>query len=318
MGLGTIGFAQSFSRLQLDILLVLGDRFEMHAATVAAVPFLIPIAHMGGGAITVGAIDDVLRHSITKLSHLHFAETEAEANRVVQMGEEPWRVVLTGSASLDNLHETPLLDLETLKDRINLDFSAPTLLVTYHPVTMEYLHTKTQVEELLAALDEADMDVVFTYPNADTHGRQIIEMITAYANRHPRVRVTPNLGIQTYFSLMEQVSVMVGNSSSGIIEAASFKLPVVNIGTRQLGRAQARNVINVGYQRSEILAGIKKAGSAQFRHSLTNLTNPYGNGSAADQIVATLKNVTLDDSLLRKGFYDSRTGIAIPERGAAG
>jgi UDP-hydrolysing UDP-N-acetyl-D-glucosamine 2-epimerase len=317
MGLGTAAFAEAYSRLQPDILLVLGDRFEMHAATEAAVPFLIPVAHMGGGAVTVGAIDDVFRHSITKMSHIHFAETKAEATRIVQMGEEPWRVMVTGAASLDNIIDLPLLDPVELSDRIGLDISEPCLLVTYHPVTMEYRDTEAQIEELLAALNQVGMNVLFTYPNADTHGHLIINKIQGYTKQHTNSNVVENLGTMAYFSVLNHASAMVGNSSSGIIESASFQLPVVNIGTRQLGRTQARNVINAGYDRTEIFAAIKKACEAGFRKGLKDLTNPYGDGTAATKIVDTIKGLALDDSLLKKGFYDSKTCVVVPERGAA-
>lgn len=317
MALGTLGFAQAFGRLAPDILLLLGDRFEMHSAAVAAVPQLLPIAHMGGGAVTLGAIDDVFRHSMTKMSHLHFAETENDAQRIVQMGEEPWRVSVTGASSLDNLRELPLLNRQELENGFELDLSGPPLLVTYHPVTLEYEQTECQVVELLASLDESNLNVVFTYPNADTRGRKIIEMIDGFVSQRPRAWAVANMGVKAYFSLMSYASAMVGNSSSGIVEAASFKLPVVNIGSRQLGRAQPENVINVGYNRNEISAGIAEATSPRFRAGLEDLVNPYGDGNAAERIVDTLKNATLGDSLLKKGFYDPRTGVTVPECRAA-
>lgn len=303
-GLGVIGFAQSYARYRPDILLVLGDRFEMHAAVVAALPFKIPVAHIHGGELTLGAIDDALRHSITKMSHLHFVATEDYARRVVQMGEEPWRVVVSGSPSLDTLLSTHLLSRKELERRYKLDLAQPFLLVTYHPVTLEFEQLEMQVSELLAALEEVDMGVVFTYPNADTRSRTVIQMIREFAATHPRAQVVVNLGTPGYTSVMQFAAAMVGNSSSGIIEAASFKLPVVNVGTRQQGRTRAKNVIDVGYGRAEIVAGIRKALSPEFHASLADLVNPYGDGHAAERIVQRLKEVELDDRLLIKRFYE--------------
>lgn len=304
MGLGTIGFAQAYARYRPDILLVLGDRFEMVAAVVAALPFKIPVAHIHGGESTEGSIDEAIRHSITKMSHLHFVATETYARRVIQMGEEPWRVIVSGAPSLDNLRRIRLLSREELQEKYGLDLKAPFLLVTYHPVTLEYEQTEMQVRELLAAMEEIDSPVIFTYPNADTYSRVIIGMIQEFAARRPSAQLVINLGTQGYLSMMQYAAAMVGNSSSGIIEAASFKLPVVNIGNRQLGRVRGKNVIDVGYTRTEILAGIEKALSNEFRTTLSDMVNPYGDGHAAERIVDRLKHVKLNDELLRKRFYE--------------
>jgi len=302
MGLGTIGFAQAYARFRPDILVVLGDRFEMHAAVVAALPFNVPVAHIHGGESTEGAIDEAFRHSITKMSHLHFASTEFYARRIVQMGEEPWRVVVSGAPSLDNLREMSLLSCEELGEQCGLHLADPTLLITYHPVTLEYRQTELHMCELLAALEETDLNIIFTYPNADTRGRLIIQMLQEYTAQHKGSQVVVNLGTQAYFSLMSHAVAMVGNSSSGIIEAASFKLPVVNIGDRQQGRVHVENVIDVGYSRAEVLEGIRKAVSPEFRAGLGGLVNPYGDGCAAELIVDKLKQVKLSD-LLRKRFH---------------
>ena len=304
MGLGAIGFAQTYARLRPDILLVLGDRFEMHAAALAALPFKIPVAHIHGGELTEGAIDDALRHSMTKLSHLHFVTTEEYARRVVQMGEERWRVTISGAPSLDNLQAMTLLSLAELEEKFALRFDQPPLLVTFHPVTLEYEQTEQQAEELLAALSASNMPVLFTLPNADTGGRVIIRMVRDFVETNASAQLVDNLGTQAYFSFMAAASAMVGNSSSGIIEAASFKLPVVNIGNRQKGRARGRNVIDVGDKREEILDGIRKALDADFRASLSHLANPYGDGTAAGKIVKQLKEVTIDQRLLVKRFQD--------------
>jgi len=304
MGLGTIGFAQAYARLHPDILLVLGDRFEMHAATVAALPFKIPVAHIAGGESTEGLIDESIRHSITKMSHLHFSSTEFYARRIIQMGEEPWRVTVSGAPSLDNLRKLQFLSLQQMEAQYGLDLSKPTLIITYHPVTLEYEHTEYHINELLAALQMVDFHLVFTYPNADTQSRRIIGIIHRFVEQHERAKVVINLGTKAYFTLMSHAVAMIGNSSSGIIEAASFKLPVVNIGNRQRGRICGKNVIHVGYSRSEILEGIVKATSSEFRASLVDLVNPYGDGHAAERIVGRLREIAIDDRLLLKRFYD--------------
>jgi UDP-hydrolysing UDP-N-acetyl-D-glucosamine 2-epimerase len=304
MGLGAIGYAQVYSRRQPDILLVLGDRFEMHAAVVAALPFKIPVAHIHGGELTIGAIDDSLRHSMTKMSHLHFVSTESSARRVEQMGEEPWRVTISGAPGLDNLHCVKLLNRAEFTRRFGVQITKHCLLVTYHPVTLEYEHAKRQFRALLAALEEAGQPVLMTLANADTGGRTINQLIHEFAARHPTTQVVANLGTQGYFSAMSLAAAMVGNSSSGIIEAASFKLPVVNIGTRQTGRIHGANVINTGYSKAEILRGIRQACSQEFRRGLDGLLNPYGDGHAADRIVAKLQSVKINDHLIMKRFHD--------------
>jgi UDP-hydrolysing UDP-N-acetyl-D-glucosamine 2-epimerase len=304
MGVGVIGFAQAYAHLQLDLLLLLGDRFEMMSAAVAALPFRTPIAHVHGGESTEGAIDEAIRHAITKMSHIHFASTEAYARRIVQMGEEPWRVVVSGAPSLDNLSGISLMGSRALEDRFHFDLKDPTLLVTYHPVTLEYEDTIFHVDELLAALKESGFNLIFTFPNADTHGRIILDKINSFVRENSRSLVIPSLGLESYFSLMSTVVAMVGNSSSGILEAASFKLPVVNVGTRQRGRIHGRNVLDVGYTRGEILEGIRRVTTTGFRESLNGMNNPYGDGRATEKIIAKLKATPLDKRLLLKRFHD--------------
>ncbi len=303
MGLGTVGFAQAYSRFRPDVLVVLGDRFEMHAAALAALPFKIPVAHIHGGESTEGLIDESIRHSITKMSHLHFVSTEFYGQRVVQMGEEPWRVTVCGALSLDNLQSIKLLGEKELETRIGMPLDPPPLLVTFHPVTLEYENTQWHVSELLEALDSVRLPVVFTLPNADTSGRAVIRMVKDFVDSHALAGLVENLGTQAYFSLMAVACAMVGNSSSGIVEAPSFRLPVVNIGTRQQGRVRAKNVIDVGYSRAEILEGIRKAVSPEFCASLGDLVNPFGNGHAAERIVERLKAVATDEKLLLKRFH---------------
>ena len=311
MGHGLLGFAKSFARSKPDILLVLGDRYEMYSAVAASLPFNIPVAHIHGGESSEGAIDESIRHAITKMSHLHFVSTEVYGQRVIQMGEEPWRVVVSGAPSLDNVKTLTLLSKSELEQGFDLDLSKPTLMVTYHPVTLQYENTEDQAQQLLAALGEVDFNIVLTYPNADTSGRVIIKMIYRFAEQRENARVVDNLGTQAYFSLMSHAAAMVGNSSSGIIEAASFKLPVVNIGDRQLGRIRSENVADVSYEKDAILAGIARATSTGFRQEIENLPNCYGDGNAAERIVEKLNAVTLGRKLLMKRFH-SVTGTAEP------
>ena len=309
MGIGTIGFAQSFARFQPDILVVLGDRFDMHAAVVASLPFKIPVAHLGGGESTEGLIDEPIRHSITKMSHLHFATTDYYAKRIVRMGEEPWRVMVSGAPTLDNLEGFTALSHQELQERHGIKMDGATLLVTYHPVTLQYEHTEAHVESLLQALDDVDLGVVFTYPNADTQNRVIVDKVHRFTERHAKAQVAVNLGTQGYFSLMSHAHAMVGNSSSGVIEAASFKLPVVNIGDRQRGRIHAQNVIDVGSSSKEITTGIETALSDEFRAGLADLSNPYGDGHSAERIVERLRVVELDNALMMKRFYNDEVPL---------
>lgn len=307
MGHGAIGFAQAYETLNPDLLVVLGDRFEMHAAALAAAPFLIPVAHIAGGALTGGAIDDAFRHSITKLGSLHFVENELYGKRVRQMGEEPWRVHVTGALGLDNLSQIELLSLDDLNRRFGLALKADDkpLLVTFHPVTREYRETRHYMEALLEALAQSSLPIVFTYPNADTNGRVITELIEAFVAERPRAFAVPNFGTEAYYSLMSHATAMVGNSSSGIIEAASFELPVVNIGNRQRGRFAPTNVIHTGHDSGEISAGLRQACNPTFRRSLADLVNPYGDGRAAPRIVKVLREVDLESpTLIQKEFQD--------------
>ncbi|MBI3011682.1 MAG: UDP-N-acetylglucosamine 2-epimerase (hydrolyzing) [Candidatus Omnitrophica bacterium] len=304
MGLGLIGFAQSFTRRRPDMVVVVADRFEMHAAALAALPLKIPLAHVHGGELSQGAMDDALRHSITKLSHLHFVSTKEAAHRVRQMGEEAWRVVVSGAPSLDHVRTIPRLSIQELEARVGMRLGQAPLLVTYHPVTLEYEQTEWQIGELLAALQAITRPMVFTLPNPDTSSRVIRRMIEAFLERQPHARLVENFGTQGYLSIMGYAAAMVGNSSSGIIEAPSFELPVVNIGTRQEGRVRADNVIDVNCARADIAQGIVRALAPTFRARLRGLHNPYGQGDAAEIIVGRLKDIPLDARLIRKRFID--------------
>jgi UDP-hydrolysing UDP-N-acetyl-D-glucosamine 2-epimerase len=304
IGLGIIGFSQTFCKTRPDILVVLGDRFEMFAAVVASVPFKIPIAHIHGGEITEGAFDDALRHSITKFSHLHFVSTQRYAERVIQLGEEPWRVHVVGALGLDNLKSAKLLNRKELENTYNLKLEQPPLLVTFHPVTLEVEQIEWQVSELLHALEATKMPVVFTMPNADTAGRLVKRMIQNFVSTHPSCYFVDNFGTQGYFSMMAISAAMVGNSSSGILEAASFRLPVVNIGNRQRGRMKGANVIDVDYNKESIIKGIQDVLDPNFRRSLHNLSNLYGSGDSSEKIIEVLKQISIDDKLLIKRFHD--------------
>jgi UDP-hydrolysing UDP-N-acetyl-D-glucosamine 2-epimerase len=304
MGLGTIGFAQAYARRRPDILLVLGDRFEMHAAVVAALPANIPVAHIHGGETTQGAIDEALRHAITKMSHLHFPATERYARRIRQLGEEPWRITVAGAPALDHLRTMPLLSREEIAERFHVVVHEGLLLATYHPVTLEHEGAAEQASEWLAAVEASGRPVVFTMANADTNGRVINAMIRRYVADHPAAQMVDNLGLQGYFSVMALAAAMVGNSSSGIVEAASFKLPVVNVGPRQEGRLAAANVLHVDCRKEAILRGIAAAAAPEFRAGLCDLVNPYGDGRAAGRIVDRLRTVELDGRLIQKRFHD--------------
>ena len=304
MGVGVMGFADALARLEPDIMVVLGDRFEILAAVCAALPFTIPIAHISGGEATEGLIDEPIRHSITKMSHLHFVALPTYGQRVIQMGEEPWRVILSGAPGLDTISRFTHLDPTSLAERHGIDVGGRPLVVTYHPVTLEYERTGYQIDELLAALEEVGEPVVFTYPNADTSGRLIIKKIEGFVASHHWAQSVVNLGAEGYLSLLHYAKAMVGNSSSGIIEAASFQLPVVNIGSRQRGREQSANVIDSDYDRGAVAAAIKLALSPEHLKSIEGIVNPYGDGHAAERIVERLKSVQLDDALIVKPFHN--------------
>jgi len=315
IGLGVIAFGQLFGRSRPDILMLLGDRFEMLAAAAAALPFAMPIAHLHGGETSQGALDEAVRHSITKMSHLHFVATPLYRDRVVQLGEEPWRVTVSGAPSLDNLRELDLCTRDRLEAIVGLPLNRPTLLATFHPVTLEYGNARAQCAEFLAALEDLGLQVVLTYPNADAEGRLIIRAIEAFAARHAWATAIANLGVDAYFGLLRHAAAVVGNSSSGIIEAASFGVPVVNVGHRQRGRLRAPNVIDVDCERTAIREAVREALAPAFRRRLAGLVNPYGDGRAAARIVEVLTRTPLDQRLIMKRFHDlpASHGAALPE-----
>lgn len=307
-GAAVQAFAQCYTRFRPDILLLLGDRFEMHAAALAALPFKIPVAHIHGGELTLGATDNACRHSITMLSHLHFVATEVYQKRVLQLGEEPWRVHCTGAPALDCLENFEPLGLSALARKLVSPLKEKPILVTFHPVTLEYENTPWQIDQLLEALENFDYPIVFTGTNADTSNSVIWKKIQSFISSHPTAQLVTNFGPDFYFNMLANTKVMVGNSSSGLIEAPSFALPVVNIGTRQTGRVRAKNVIDVGYRTEEIAGGIQKALSPKFRDSLKGMKNPHGDGKASERIVKVLKDMDCGQRLIFKRFVDYANG----------
>ena len=303
-GVGVAGFARAFVSARPDLIVVLGDRIEMLAAAVAALPLAIPVAHLHGGEVTEGAIDEQARHAITKLAHLHFPAAEPYARRIRQMGEEPWRVHCVGAPGLDRFARLAAVPREELARRIGLPLRRPTLLVTFHPVTLEPGQADAHSAELAAALEMVDGDVVITYPGADAAHDTVIRRLERLAATRPGTRMVPVLGEDGYGALLREADVMVGNSSSGLIEAPSFGLPVVNVGIRQQGRLRAANVIDVGHGRGEIAAGIRRALAPGFRESLRGLVNPYGDGHAAPRIAQVLASIEFGPRLIRKRFVD--------------
>ena len=270
MGRGTIGFAQAYAQLRPDILLVLGDRYEMHAAAAAAVPMNIPMAHIHGGELTFGAIDDSFRHSITKMAHLHFVTTKDYGRRVIAMGEEPWRVTVSGAPSLDKLARQKLPDRQAIEQRFSIPLDPAPLLVTYHPETRQQI-AGYGIEELLAALAGTDRPMVFSAPNADPGQQAVRTAIDAFMRGRANAYFVENFGYEYYFGMLASAAAMVGNSSSGLVEAPSFRLPTVNIGDRQKGRTRAANVLDTPAERSAIAKALTTALSpdvpAQARRS---------------------------------------------------
>lgn len=302
IGRGVIAFADAYARTAPDLLVVLGDRFEMLSAGLAAVPMTIPLAHIHGGESTEGAIDESMRHALTKLSHLHFASMDVYAQRIVQLGEEPWRVTTSGAPALDAIRSHVPLDDDRLAGH-GVRLRGPTLLVTFHPVTLEQDDTARQFEAVLQAVDDSGLDAVLTYPNADPAHETIVDRLERFAE-DGRFTLVRSLGSDAYYTLLGRVVAMVGNSSSGIIEAASFRLPVVDVGDRQRGRIRPANVVHVEPDADQIRTALERVRSDDFRAGLASVENPYGDGNAAERIADVLATVPLDDRLLSKRFHD--------------
>ncbi|MGB9147479.1 MAG: UDP-N-acetylglucosamine 2-epimerase [Acidobacteriaceae bacterium] len=312
IGVAMLSLADTLGAMRPDLLLLIADRYEMLAPAAAALALRIPIAHIEGGEISEGAIDDAVRNALTKMSHVHFTSTLGARARVIAMGEEPWRVHRAGAPSLDHLRRSRLLSREEVEARCGLDLSRPTLLVAYHPVTLER-ETTREAGALFAALEEiarkGDTRIVFSYPNADAGSRELIERARVFVKEHGCAKLFVNLDAVTYWSLLRSVEAMVGNSSSGIMETASFAMPTVNVGLRQRGRERARNVLDAEAETKAILQRIAEARSPEFRASLEGMANPYGDGHAAERIVDVLTSVPLGAELLvKRGMAMDREG----------
>ena len=299
IGIAILGLADALTAWRPDLLLLIADRYEMLAPASVALALRIPVAHIEGGEISQGAIDDHVRNALTKLAHIHFTSTETARRRVIAMGEEPWRVHHAGAPSLDHLRRSALLDRTALESRLLLALTPSALLAAWHPVTI-LPDTNAEADAFFLALADTPGQLIFVYPNSDAGGYALIERTRALAATRPHTHVFVNLDAVTYWSLLGNVATMVGNSSSGIMEAASFALPVVNVGIRQQGRERSRNIIDVPAETSAIHAGIQRALSPEFRESLRGMKNPYGDGTAAATIARVLSTVPLDGLLIKQ------------------
>jgi GDP/UDP-N,N'-diacetylbacillosamine 2-epimerase (hydrolysing) len=298
------GCAEAFDVLKPDIVVALGDRFEIFGAASAALVARIPVAHLHGGESTIGAFDEAFRHSITKMSHLHFVAAEKYRSRVIQLGESPENVFLVGGLGLDNINKLQLMSKSDLEKSLKLKFREKNLLVTFHPVTLEDHTAEQQVDQLLKALSKLkETTVIFTLPNADTGGQKIIKIIKNYVLNNANAYVFSSLGQVLYLSCMAHVDAVVGNSSSGLIEAPSLNKGTLNIGDRQAGRLQATSVINCEPEMVSILEGLRKLYSVDFQVKLPQTINPYGNGGASAKVVDILRTISIDE-IVKKTFYD--------------
>ena len=299
IGVATLSLADYLGQLRPDLLLLIADRYEMLAPVSVALALRIPVAHIEGGEISQGAIDDAVRHALTKMSHVHFTSTFAARDRVIALGEEEWRVHRAGAPSLDHLRRNTLLTREQVEAQLGIELKPPSAVVAYHPVTI-LRDTTQEADELFAALREMPGQLLFCYPNADAGSRDLIQRAERLQALRPDVHIFVNLPALTYWSLLRQVDIMVGNSSSGIMETPSLSLPAVNVGLRQQGRERARNILDAAPERAGILAKIAIARSRQFRASLQGMENPYGDGHASEKIVDVLTSVPLGEQLLIK------------------
>jgi GDP/UDP-N,N'-diacetylbacillosamine 2-epimerase (hydrolysing) len=304
IGLGVIGFADALSELGPDIVVVLGDRFEIWSAAIAALPLGIVVAHIHGGERTEGAIDESIRHSLTKLSQVHFVATEEYRKRVAQLGEDPERIFTVGGLGVDALARIELLDKVTLETELGFTLGPRNIIVTFHPVTLEYRSADEQMRELFAALDTlGDTTIIFTMPNADAEGRKLKSMVEEYVSENENAHAFDSLGQRLYLSTLQYVDAVVGNSSSGLLETPSFKKPTINIGERQAGRLKATSVIDCDATRDSIVSAISMALESEFQSTLRNSVNPYGTPGASERVVAVLEDLHLE-LLTRKAFFD--------------
>jgi UDP-hydrolysing UDP-N-acetyl-D-glucosamine 2-epimerase len=299
IGVATLSFADLFGQMRPDLLLLIADRYEMLAPASVAVALRIPIAHIEGGEISEGAIDDVVRNALTKMSHIHFTSTEGARRRVIAMGEEEWRVHRAGAPSLDHLRRRTLLNREQVETNLGVDLGQPTILVVYHPVTIAR-DTIQEADALFGALPTLPEQLLFCYPNSDAGSRSLIERTRSFLASRKSGHLFVNLDALNYWSLLRQVDVLVGNSSSGIMETASFGLPTVNIGLRQQGRERPRNVLDATPDPRSIREACARARDGAFRASLKGITNPYGEGFASEKIVQVLTSLPQPSELLMK------------------
>jgi len=299
IGVAVLGLAEVLGRRRPDLVLLIADRYELLAPAAVALSLRLPIAHIEGGEISEGAIDDAVRNAVTKLSHLHFVPTERARRRVVAMGEEPWRVHRVGAPSLDYLARGELLGRPALEHALGVELGDPCVLAAYHPVTL-LDDTTAEADAMFGALEDLECQVLFCFPNADAGSRRLVELARAFCSRRADSRLFVNLNPRVYWSLLRQVSAMVGNSSSGIMEAASIPLPVVDVGLRQRGRERATNVLDAPAVRAGIVAAVRRAVDPRFRRGLAGLVNPYGDGTASRRIVDVLARTPLGGELLIK------------------
>jgi GDP/UDP-N,N'-diacetylbacillosamine 2-epimerase (hydrolysing) len=303
MGLALSACGEALQQLQPDLLLVLGDRFEIFSAVAAAMVARIPVAHLHGGETTEGSFDEAIRHSITKMSHLHFVAADEYRQRVIQLGEHPQRVFLVGGLGADRIRRTALLDRPALEASLGMKLEARNLLITFHPATLEETAATQQMAELLASLEELDdVQLIFTMPNADTEGRALAAMVERFVAGHANAHAYASLGQLRYLSCLRFVDGVIGNSSSGLTEAPSFRTGTVNIGDRQRGRLKAASVIDCAADRESIGAALRQLFSPVFRGNLAEVRNPYGEGGASEKIVAVLRSYPLD-GIVKKSFY---------------
>jgi UDP-hydrolysing UDP-N-acetyl-D-glucosamine 2-epimerase len=310
IGLATLSLADYFGKTRPDLLLLIADRYEMLAPASVALALRIPVAHIEGGEISEGAIDDAVRNALTMMSHIHFTSTYAARDRIIGMGEEEWRVHRAGAPSLDHLRRSRLFTRKEIEEKLAINLGQSTILVVYHPVTIAR-DTTGEADAVFASLEAIPDQVLFCYPNADAGSRVLIERTKRFLASRGSGRVFINLDAVTYWSLLRYVTVLMGNSSSGIMETGSFALPTVNIGLRQQGRERARNVLDASAEVPSILDAIKRAKSSDFRRSLEEMTNPYGDGLASERIVRVLTTVELTQDLLMKRHETSCTSMSV-------
>ena len=304
MSRGLIGVAKALHALKPDLVLALGDRFEIFASVSAAMVAKIPVAHLHGGEKTVGAYDDSFRHAITKMSHLHFVATEEYRKRVIQLGENPSSVFIVGGVGIDSINNLKLLSKSELEKELNISFYEKSLLITFHPETLAKSSPANQIQELLSALkDQENTTFIFTMPNADTGGREISNMIKDFVAENPNAYAFTSLGQLKYFSCIKAVDAVVGNSSSGLLEVPTFKKATINIGDRQKGRLQAKSVINCDPDKKSLLESLDRIYSVTFKDSLKTTINPYGIGGASAKIVEIISEIPLEQ-MVNKNFYD--------------